>query len=64
VRPTHFDESLTEGNHFLGCGVELASVAEDMTNFIVWEVERTRPLCLGKGSFLETDVGSGSTAAL
>ncbi len=22
LRPTHFDEGLTEGDHFLGCGVE------------------------------------------
>ncbi len=24
LRPTHFDEGLTEGDHFLGCGVESA----------------------------------------
>ncbi len=24
LRPTHLDESLTEGGHFLGCGVESA----------------------------------------
>jgi hypothetical protein len=24
LRPTHFDESLTEGDHFFGCGVESA----------------------------------------
>jgi hypothetical protein len=24
LRPTHLDESLTEGDHFLGCGVESA----------------------------------------
>jgi hypothetical protein len=24
LRPTHLDESLTEGDHFLGCGLESA----------------------------------------
>ncbi len=24
LRPTHFDEGLMEGDHFLGCGVESA----------------------------------------
>ncbi len=32
----------------------LALAAEDMTNFIIWEIEKTKPLCLGKGLFLET----------
>jgi hypothetical protein len=56
VVPTHFDEGLTEGGHFLGCGVESArsaSAVEDMANFIIWEIKRTKPLCLGKESFLE-----------
>ncbi len=34
----------------------LALAAEDMTNFINWEMERTGPLCLGKGMFLETKI--------
>ncbi len=33
--------------------LSLALAAEDMPNFIVWEIERTGPLCLGKGLFLE-----------
>ncbi len=56
LRPTHFDEGLMEGDHFLGGGVESAKfglVAEDMTNIITWKIERTGLLCLGKGSFLE-----------
>ncbi len=51
LRPNHFDEGLTEGDHFFGCGVgapSLALAAEDMTNFILWEIDRTGPLCLGK----------------
>ncbi len=56
LRPTHYDECLTEGGHYLGGDVESAefgSAAEDMTNFIIWEIERTKPSCLEKGSFLE-----------
>ncbi len=58
LRPTHFNEGLMEGGYFFGCGLEsppsLALAAEDMTNFIIWEIDRTRPLCLGKRLFLET----------
>jgi hypothetical protein len=31
-----------------------ASAAEDMANFIIWEIERIGPLCFGKGLFSET----------
>ncbi len=68
LQPTHFDEGLTEGGHFLGGDVESAEfglAAEDMTNFIFWEIERTGPLCLGKGLFFgDKDVGTSLTAAL
>jgi hypothetical protein len=29
LRPTHIDEGLTEGGHFLGCGVESAEFGFD-----------------------------------
>jgi hypothetical protein len=68
LRPTHFNEGLMEGDHFLGCVVESAKFGFGggrLTNFIIWEIERTRPLCLGKGSFFgDEDVGTSSTAAL
>jgi hypothetical protein len=57
LRPTHFDESLTEGGISLDVVLRapsLAMAAEDMKNFIVWEIDRTGPLCLGKGSFFRT----------
>ena len=28
-----------------------ATTAEDMTNFMIWEIDMMGPLCLGKGSF-------------
>ncbi len=43
----------------------LALAAEDMTNFIIWEIDRTGPLCLGKGPFFgDKDVGTGPAEAL
>ncbi len=55
VAANHFDEGLAEGDHFLGGGVESAKFGfgnRRHDNFIIWEIERTRPLCLGKGPFL------------
>ncbi len=57
LRPTRFDEGLTEGDHFFGGGVEIAKFSfggRRHDKFIIWEIERTGPLCLGKGLFLET----------
>ncbi len=56
LRPTHFDEGLMEGDHFFGGGVESAKFSfggRRHDKFIFWEIERTGPLCLGKGLFLE-----------
>ncbi len=68
LRPTHFDEGLTEGDHFLGGRVvsaEFSFSGRRHDKFIVWEIERIGPLCLGKGSFFgDKDVGIGLTAAL
>jgi hypothetical protein len=45
-----------EGDHFLGGGVESAEFGfggRRHDKFIIWEIERTSLLCLGKGLFLK-----------
>jgi hypothetical protein len=68
LRPTHFDESLMEGDHFLGCGVESAgfgfgSRRHDKLHYLGDGENRT--IVLGEGVlFGDEDVGTGLTAAL
>ncbi len=68
LRPTHFDEGLTEGDHFLGCGVEctkfgFGSRRHDKLHYLGDGENRT--IVLGEGVvFGDKDVGTGLTAAL
>jgi hypothetical protein len=68
LRPTYFDEGLTEGGHFLGCGVESAKFSfgsrrHDKLHHLGDRENWT--IVLGEGVvFKDEDVGMGSTAAL
>ncbi len=68
LRPTHFDVGLTEGGHFLGCGVESAEFGfggrrHDKLHYLGDGENWT--IVLGEGVIFEDkDVGTGSTAAL
>ena len=42
----------------------MASATEDMTNFMIWEIDRMGLLCLGKGPFPgHEDVSTSAAAA-
>ncbi len=68
LRPTHFDEGLTEGGHFLGCGEESAEFSfsgrrHDKLNYL--GDPENRIVVLGEGVvFGDKDVGTGSAVAL
>ncbi len=70
LQPTHFDEdsTLTEGDHFLGCGVESAKFAfgsrrHDKLHYLADQENRT--VVLGEGVvFGDKGMGTGLTAAL
>ncbi len=66
--PTHFDEGLTEGDHFLGGGVESTKFGfggrrHDKLHYLGDQENQT--IVLGEGVvFGDKDVGTGLTAAL
>ncbi len=68
LQPTHFDEGLMEGGHFLGCSVESAEFGfsgrrHDKLHYL--GDGENRIVVLGEGVvFGDEDVGTGSTAAL
>ncbi len=68
LQPTHFNEGLTEGDHFLGCGVESAKFGfggrrHDKLHYLGDQENRT--IVLGEGVvFGDKDVSTDSTAAL
>ncbi len=68
LRPTHFDEGLMEGGHFLGCGVESAKFSFDgrrHDKFCYLGDGGNRTIVLGEGVvFGDEDVGTSLTAAL
>ena len=67
LRPTHFDEGLTEGDYFLGCGVESAefgfsSRRHDKLHYLGDGENQT--IVLGEGIvFGDKYVGASLTAA-
>ncbi len=68
LQPTHFDESLTEGGHFLGCGVESAKFGfggqrHDKLHYLGDGENWT--IVLGEGVvFGDKDVGTSLTVTL
>jgi hypothetical protein len=68
LQPTLLDESLMEGDHFLGCGVESTEFGfggrrHDKLHYLGDGENRT--IVLGEGVVLgDKDVGTGSTEAL
>jgi hypothetical protein len=66
--PTHFNEGLMDGDHFLGCGGESAKFGfggsrHYRRHYLGDQEDRT--IVLGEGVvFRDEDVGTGSTAAL
>ncbi len=68
LRPTHFDEGLTEGDHLLGCGVESAKFSfgsrrHDKLHYL--GDQENQIVVLGEGVvFGDEDVGTGLTVAL
>ncbi len=68
LQPTHFDESLMEGDHFLGCGVESAEFGfggrrHDKLHYLGDGENQT--IVLGEGVvFRGEDLGTGLTASL
>ncbi len=68
LRPTYFDEGLTEGDHFFGCGVESPEFCFNGRRheklYYLGDGEN-RTIVLGEGViFGDKDVGTGLTAAL
>ncbi len=67
LRPTQFDEGLTEGDHFLGCGAESAefgfgSRRHDKLHYLGDQENWT--IVLGEGVvFGDKDVGTSLTVA-
>ncbi len=68
LRPTHFDEGLTEGDHFLGCGVESTKFGfggRRHNKLYYLGDQENRTIVLGEGViFGDEDVGTGLTGAL
>ncbi len=63
LRPTHFDEGLTEGGHFIGCGVVSAEFGFGSRRHVKLHYLGDR--LFGEGViFGDKDMGTGSTAAL
>jgi hypothetical protein len=68
LRPTHFDEGLMEGGHFLGCGVENTKFGfggrrHNKLHYLGDQENQT--VVLGEGViFGDEDVGTGLTVAL
>ena len=55
--PTHFNEGVAERDHFFGTDIEtrsLASVAEEVTNLMIWDRVRMGPLKVGTGMSSES----------
>ncbi len=68
LRPTHFNEDLTEGGHFFGSGVESAEFSlgnRRHDKFHYLGDQENWSVMLGEGVvFRDKDVGTGLTAAL
>ncbi len=68
LRPTHFDEGLTEGDHFLGCGVESAEFGfggRRHEKLYYLGDQENQTIVLGEGVvFGDEDVGTCLTVAL
>ncbi len=68
LRPTHFDEGLMEGDHFLGGGIESTKFGfggrrHDKFHYLGDQENQT--VVLGEGVvFRDEDVSAGLTAAL